>query len=219
MAVVVTIAKGYDLGYIWKTQDHAVDARPAGTTSMPPRPGTARPLVGTRRPGPSASPSARPSNAGFVRRGLPPDRPAHRRQARPSRQRPATPPSPTTWPAFTAAEPHATRERHWQLARQAAPRRTQLGAVCRCDGVPGPRASRCSTPRSGRTSARPGRQATKRGQRTGPRRISGCRTSCRRPTWPGCGTPSSGPGSPAPGTTAGRSREETRPVGDRQTSR
>ena len=25
MAVVVTIAKGYDLGYIWKTQDHAAE--------------------------------------------------------------------------------------------------------------------------------------------------------------------------------------------------
>ena len=30
MAVVVTIAKGYDLGYIWKTQDHAAELATGG---------------------------------------------------------------------------------------------------------------------------------------------------------------------------------------------
>jgi len=30
LAVVVTIAKGYDLGYIWKTQDHAADRTTGG---------------------------------------------------------------------------------------------------------------------------------------------------------------------------------------------
>ena len=30
MAVVVTIAKGYDLGYIWKTQDHAAERTTGG---------------------------------------------------------------------------------------------------------------------------------------------------------------------------------------------
>ena len=44
MAVVVTIAKGYDLGYIWKSQDHAagpaiggyyMDAAQAGEPSKP----------------------------------------------------------------------------------------------------------------------------------------------------------------------------------------
>ena len=30
MAVVVTIAKGYDLSYIWKTQDHAADRTTGG---------------------------------------------------------------------------------------------------------------------------------------------------------------------------------------------
>jgi hypothetical protein len=30
LAVVVTIAKGYDLSYIWKTQDHAAEHAPGG---------------------------------------------------------------------------------------------------------------------------------------------------------------------------------------------
>jgi TrwC relaxase len=30
LAVVVTIAKGYDLGYIWKTQDHAAQRTVGG---------------------------------------------------------------------------------------------------------------------------------------------------------------------------------------------
>ncbi len=30
MAVVVTMAKGYDLGYIWKTQDHAAGRTTGG---------------------------------------------------------------------------------------------------------------------------------------------------------------------------------------------
>jgi hypothetical protein len=30
LAVVVTIAKGYDLGYIWKTQDHVTDRATGG---------------------------------------------------------------------------------------------------------------------------------------------------------------------------------------------
>jgi hypothetical protein len=30
LAVFVTIARGYDLGYIWKTQDHAADRSTGG---------------------------------------------------------------------------------------------------------------------------------------------------------------------------------------------
>ncbi len=30
LAVVVTIAKGYDLGYVWKTQDHAAERTTGG---------------------------------------------------------------------------------------------------------------------------------------------------------------------------------------------
>jgi hypothetical protein len=30
LAVVVTVAKGYDLSYIWKTQDHAADRTTGG---------------------------------------------------------------------------------------------------------------------------------------------------------------------------------------------
>ena len=40
MAVVVTVAKGYDLDYIWKSQGRLTpSALSAGTTSTPPKPG------------------------------------------------------------------------------------------------------------------------------------------------------------------------------------
>jgi hypothetical protein len=45
LAVVVTVAKGYDLGYIWRTKPSpARRARPAAATSTPPRP-TNRPAA------------------------------------------------------------------------------------------------------------------------------------------------------------------------------
>jgi hypothetical protein len=36
LAVVVTIAQGYDLGYIWKTQGASAERTTGGTTSTPP---------------------------------------------------------------------------------------------------------------------------------------------------------------------------------------
>ena len=85
MAVVVTVAKGYDLGYIWKNQGQAgaerthrrlLHQRCSGR-------GAAGPVVG---PGStSAGPRVRPGRgAQAVRRGLPAARPADRGQARPA---------------------------------------------------------------------------------------------------------------------------------------
>jgi hypothetical protein len=63
LAVVVTVAKGYDLGYIWKTQDHTAERTTGGyylnaaQTGEPPAAG------GDPEPRPSASPPDKPSNA------------------------------------------------------------------------------------------------------------------------------------------------------------
>ena len=77
MAVVVTVAKGYDLGYIWKTRGRpAPGARPAAITSTPRRPGN-RPGGGGDRerehsvPHPGRSLSAgpmTPSTSSAIRR-------------------------------------------------------------------------------------------------------------------------------------------------------
>ena len=69
LAVVVTIAKGYDLGYIWKTQDRVRrSAPPAGTTLTPRRPANHPAAGGDPAPRPSASPPARPSTANLTTR-------------------------------------------------------------------------------------------------------------------------------------------------------
>src|SRR6266700_6512415 len=62
LAVVVTIAKGYDLGTSGKPKTTKPNA-PAGTTSTPPRPGNHPAAGGDQAPRPSASPPARPSTA------------------------------------------------------------------------------------------------------------------------------------------------------------
>ena len=118
MAVVVTIAKGYDLGYIWKTQDpsagHATGGYYLNAAQAGEPPG--------RWWGPGAqalglTPGQTVERASYdaVYQS---DRPAHRRQARPARGR---------YPTFadhlarlTAAEPHATAERLIELEREAA---------------------------------------------------------------------------------------------------
>src|SRR5690242_4031611 len=62
LAVVVTVAKGYDLGYIWKPRTTPPDAPPAATTSTPPRPGNRPAAGGDLVLRPSASPRDKPSN-------------------------------------------------------------------------------------------------------------------------------------------------------------
>ena len=118
MAVVVTIAKGYDLGYIWKTQDHAaepaiggyyIDAAQAG--EPPGRwwgPG-AQALDLT----PGQAVERKPYDA--VYRQLDP-----RTGAKLGRARGRYPTFADHLARLTAAEPHATAERLIELEREAA---------------------------------------------------------------------------------------------------
>ena len=117
MAVVVTIAKGYDLGYIWKTQDHAaertggyyIDAAQAG------------------------EPPGRWWGPGAQALGLTPGQTVHRtpydavyRQTDPrtgaglGRARGRYPTFADHLARLEAAEPHATAERLIELEREAA---------------------------------------------------------------------------------------------------
>ena len=117
--MVVTVAKGYDLGYIWKTQDRAPRRARHRRLLHQRRPGrgTARPLVGTRSPSPRPHPRPdRPAQA--VRRGLPADRPAT--GARLGRPRGRYPTFADHLARLKAAEPHATAERLIELEREAA---------------------------------------------------------------------------------------------------
>ena len=117
MAVVVTIAKGYDLGYIWKTQDHKaertggyyIDAAQAG------------------------EPPGRWWGPGAQALGLTPGQTVHRQPydavyrqtdprtgARLGRPRGRYPTFADHLARLTAAEPHATAERLIELEREAA---------------------------------------------------------------------------------------------------
>ena len=118
MAVVVTIAKGYDLGYIWKTQDHAaeravggyyIDAAQAGE---PPGRwwGPGAQALGLT---PGQTVDRQPYNA--VYRQTNP-----RTGAKLGRPRGRYPTFADHLARLTAAEPHATAERLIELERQAA---------------------------------------------------------------------------------------------------
>ena len=118
MAVVVTIAKGYDLGYIWKTQDHA-----AGR-------GTGGYYIDAAQAG---EPPGRWWGPGAQALGLAPGQTVHRqpydavyRQTDPrtgaklGRPRGRYPTFADHLARLTAAEPHATAERLIELEREAA---------------------------------------------------------------------------------------------------
>ncbi len=118
MAVVVTIAKGYDLGYIWKTQDHA-----AGRT-------TGGYYLNAAQAG---EPPGRWWGPGAQALGLTPGQTVHRkpydavcRQTDPrtgaklGRPRGRYPTFADHLAQLTAAEPHATAERLIELEREAA---------------------------------------------------------------------------------------------------
>ena len=118
MAVVVTIAKGYDLGYIWKTQDHAagratggyyLDAAQAGE---PPGRwwGPGAQALGLT---PGQTVDRQPYDA--VYRQTDP-----RTGARLGRARGRYPTFADHLARLQAAEPHATAERLIELEREAA---------------------------------------------------------------------------------------------------
>ena len=118
MAVVVTIAKGYDLGYIWKTQDHAAERTTGGyylnATQAGEPPGRwwgpgAQALGLT----PGQTVERQPYNA--VYRQTDP-----RTGARLGRARGRYPTFADHLARLTAAEPHATAERLIELEREAA---------------------------------------------------------------------------------------------------
>ena len=69
MAVVVTVAKGYDLGYIWKTQGQASTERTIGGYYINAAQAGNRPAGGgVREHKPSASHPARSLSAGLTTR-------------------------------------------------------------------------------------------------------------------------------------------------------
>ena len=118
MAVVVTIAKGYDLGYIWKTQDHTADRSIGGyyidavQASEPPG----------RWWGPGAQALGLASGQTVDRK--PYDaiyrQTDPRTGARLGRPRGRYPTFADHLARLTAAEPHATAERLIELEREAA---------------------------------------------------------------------------------------------------
>ena len=118
MAVVVTIAKGYDLGYIWKTQDHAAERTTGGY------------YLNAAQAG---EPPGRWWGPGAQALGLTPGQTVHRqpydavyRQTDPrtgaklGRPRGRYPTFADHLARLTAAEPHATAERLIELEREAA---------------------------------------------------------------------------------------------------
>ena len=118
MAVVVTIAKGYDLGYIWKTQDHAAERAIGGY------------YIDAAQAG---EPPGRWWGPGAHALGLTPGQTVDRQPydaiyrqtdprtgARLGRARGRYPTFADHLARLTAAEPHATAERLIELEREAA---------------------------------------------------------------------------------------------------
>ena len=118
MAVVVTIAKGYDLGYIWKTQDHTAERTTGGY------------YINAAQVG---EPPGRWWGPGIQALGLTPGQTVERtpydavyRQIDPrtgaklGRPRGRYPTFADHLARLTAAEPHATAERVIELEREAA---------------------------------------------------------------------------------------------------
>jgi conjugative relaxase-like TrwC/TraI family protein len=126
LAVVITIAKGYDLGYIWKTQDHA--AEPAASGYYMDAAQAGEPLGRWWGPGacalglaPGQIVDRQPYDA--VYRQTDP-----RTGARLSRARGRYPTFADHLARLQAAEPHATADRLIELEREAA-RATRQPAV------------------------------------------------------------------------------------------
>ena len=191
MAVVVTVAKGYDLDYIWKTQGEA-----AGRT-------TGGYYISAAQAG---EPPGRWWGPGAQALGLAPGQIVQRKPyeavyqqidprtgAKLGRARGRYATFADHLARLQAAEPHATAERLIELEREAA-QATRQPAVyidVRCRS---PSPSRCCMPPCERMNAAPAWPGTSRAPRTGPGVSRRSRRSCTGPTerrWNTCRT---GPG-------------------------
>jgi len=199
LAVVVTVAKGYDLGYIWKTQaqpgtGHTTGGYYLNATQAGEPPG--------RWWGPSAQALGltpgrivehRPYDA--VYRQLDP-----RTGAKLGRPRSRYPTFADLLARLTAAEPHATAERLIELEREAAQATRQPAAYTDVT-VSFSKSISILHASIRETSAAPAWPATATPP-TGPDGNSSSRRSCTGLTGPRWSTCRPGPASPAPATTA-----------------
>src|SRR5690349_17639474 len=198
LAVVVTIAKGYDLGYIWKTQDPAEPAvggyyLAAAQAGEPPGRwwGPGAQALGLT---PGQTVERKPYDAVY--------RPTDPRTgARLGRPRGRYPTFADHLARLTAAEPHATAERLIELEREAARAARQPAAyydvtVSFSKSISVLHASLRENERRARMGGDPGLP------RTGPGRSRHSKRSCTGPTGPRSNTCKPGPGSPAPAITA-----------------
>jgi len=138
LAVVVTVAKGYDLGYIWKTQGEAAGRAAAcyylNTAQAGEPPGRWwGPGAQALGPSPRQIVQRKPYEA--VYQQIDP-----RTGARPGRSRGCYPTFADHVARLAAAEPHATAERLIELEREAAQATRQPAAytdvtVSFCDGA------------------------------------------------------------------------------------
>ena len=207
MAVVVTIAKGYDLGYIWKTQDHA-----AGRT-------TGGYYLNAAQAG---EPPGRWWGPGAQALGLTPGQTVQRQPydavyrqtdprtgARLGRPRGRYPTFADHLARLQAAEPHATAERLIELEREAARATRQPAAyydvtVSFSKSISVLHASLRENERRARLAGDQQAAAYWAGREQRSRRC------CTGPTGPRWSTCRPGPGSPAPATTAPASTAASR---------
>ena len=199
MAVVVTIAKGYDLGYIWKTQDHSAGRTTGGYYINAAQAG--EPPGRWWGPGAQAlgftlgqSVDRQPYDAVYQQT----DPHTGARLGRPRGRYPTFADHSTR---LKAAEPHATAERLIELEREAAQATRQPAAyydvtVSFSKSISVLHASMRENERRAR------RAATSKLPPTGPGASRRSRRRCTGPTGRRSSTCRPGPGSPAPATTA-----------------
>jgi hypothetical protein len=165
VAVVATLSKGYDLDYIWKQVDRG-PAKDAASYYIQASESAGEPPGRWWGPGakalglePGQLVERAPYELLFGERKAPDGTKLGRP---PGSGRKAT----DLYAQLLAAEPHATAERKRELRTEAVKKARQsplfFDLTCRC-----PRASRSSTPPSGRTPGWPGRPATATATRTG----------------------------------------------------
>ena len=200
MAVVVTVAKGYDLGYVWKNQGQAGAGQTTGgyyinaaQAGEPPG----------RWWGPDAS--ALGFSAGQVVERTPYSAVYQQRDPRTGKKLGRARGTYLTFAGhlarLRAAEPHATAERLIELEWEAAQAARQPAAYT--DVTVSFSKSISVLHASIRENTRRARVAATSGpQRTGPGRRTSSRPCCTGRTGPRWSTPRRGPGSPGPAITA-----------------